>query len=340
MEGDALRFLNSFRNIGQDSQTAIEGLLDQEIPRAVTRIAAKGNRQREPTGDLLTDSGDLITYVLELLDEVATAISEGKPMQGYLEEQLDDDDAIETHYSHYLNKRRSALIDICNKIKDTSRNINRIWEQTLSETSSTLPPNSRNTYTPSSLERRGRRSIPSSSYTQKSPLESPPDALGEPRRAFSQLIPYPQDLALDIRYNDRRFTRGFSDILGSGDHDYEEEDDYDEEEEGIPGHSGPLEEMDTDRSGIAYQRRRGPASISTSLSSPGSIYPAPDLDRRGTGNHICPYARQNDCRKGGVDSNDKLVVFKRNSDFRRHMQKHDRPFKCNHIGCQNPGFAR
>ncbi|KAK4185039.1 hypothetical protein QBC35DRAFT_390406 [Podospora australis] len=63
-----------------------------------------------------------------------------------------------------------------------------------------------------------------------------------------------------------------------------------------------------------------------------------DLSRRGKGQHTCPYTG---CKKGGTDADGQPVIFERNSHFRAHLQKHERPYKCDISGCSNKrGFAR
>ncbi|VBB84699.1 Putative protein of unknown function [Podospora comata] len=61
---------------------------------------------------------------------------------------------------------------------------------------------------------------------------------------------------------------------------------------------------------------------------------------RGVGPYICSH-REN-CNKGGVDSNGRMRVFKRNSDIKAHLEKHEKRFKCDLPGCPKPekGFAR
>jgi hypothetical protein len=64
-----------------------------------------------------------------------------------------------------------------------------------------------------------------------------------------------------------------------------------------------------------------------------------ELSRRGKGHHTCPHMLQ--CAQGGVRADGSLVVFERNSAYRAHLQKHDRPYKCDLPGCTNRrGFAR
>jgi len=47
------------------------------------------------------------------------------------------------------------------------------------------------------------------------------------------------------------------------------------------------------------------------------------------------------CQKGGVNPDGSLVVFERNSEYRSHMSKHAKPYRCNLPGCPNvKGFAR
>jgi hypothetical protein len=62
------------------------------------------------------------------------------------------------------------------------------------------------------------------------------------------------------------------------------------------------------------------------------------LSTRGVGNHTCPY--RGICKKGGW-KNGGSVVFRQNSAFKGHLQKHQKPFKCDLPGCTNKsGFAR
>ncbi|KAF3210846.1 hypothetical protein TWF679_006633 [Orbilia oligospora] len=113
MEDAASRILNSSRNISPDSQmqTEVEELLDSELPRAMRRIARKEVRQRELTGDFVTDSGDLITYALELLDEVATAILEKRRMRAYVvRKSAGDDDSVDLDDAYDLEKKSTALM--------------------------------------------------------------------------------------------------------------------------------------------------------------------------------------------------------------------------------------
>ncbi|KAF3166819.1 hypothetical protein TWF751_008589 [Orbilia oligospora] len=334
MEGAASRILNSSRNISRDSQmqTEVEELLDAELPRAVRRIARKDARQRELTGDFLTDSGDLITYALELLDEVATVISDGRSMRTYFSRKLaGDDDLVDPDDAYDLDKRRSALIYICRELKNTSTNINRIWENTLSETQPISIHTSRNTYT-SFPERRS--SVPSSAHTQESPLPLSPYNIRDSGQAFDYPSSHLQPSPLASQSNNRQFAQRLPD---PEDHDEQEEYDEEEEEEDMPSYLNTYQEMEIDRSSTLYQVRRTSGSTPASLSSPGSIDPGLDLERRGTGNYVCPQGWE--CRKGGV-VDEELVVFKRNSEFRRHMNKHDKPYKCDFPGCKNTGFSR
>ncbi|KAF3284313.1 hypothetical protein TWF970_011532 [Orbilia oligospora] len=336
MEGAASRILNSSRNISRDSQmqTEVEELLDVELPRAVRNIARKGARQRELTGDFLTDSGDFITYALELLDEVATVISDRRRIRAYLSRKLaGDDDSVDLDDANDLDKRRSALIYICRELKDTSTNINQIWENTLSETQPISIHTSRNTYT--SFQERRRSSVPSSAYTQESPLPLSPYNIRDSGRAFDYPSSHLQPSPLASQPSNGQFAQRF---LDSEDHDEQEEYDEEDEEEDMPSYLDAYGEMEIDRSGASYQARRTSGSTPASLSSPGSIDPGLDLERRGTGNYVCRLEWQ--CRKGGV-VDEELVVFKRNSDYRRHMNKHDKPYKCDIPGCKNTaGFSR
>ncbi|KAI5467062.1 hypothetical protein BGZ63DRAFT_16344 [Mariannaea sp. PMI_226] len=63
------------------------------------------------------------------------------------------------------------------------------------------------------------------------------------------------------------------------------------------------------------------------------------LGSRGKGEYTCPL--EGKCEYGGVRRNGSLVVFERNSAFKLHLQKHNRPYKCKLPGCSNSrGFAR
>ncbi|KAF2456599.1 hypothetical protein BDY21DRAFT_347665 [Lineolata rhizophorae] len=63
------------------------------------------------------------------------------------------------------------------------------------------------------------------------------------------------------------------------------------------------------------------------------------LNTRGKGSYICPHGAK--CNKGGVRPSGELVVFERNSEFRAHLQKHTKAFRCELRGCRNKkGFAR
>lgn len=63
------------------------------------------------------------------------------------------------------------------------------------------------------------------------------------------------------------------------------------------------------------------------------------LGHRGKGQYTCPHAYQ--CTKGGVNPDGTIVIFERNSVFRGHLQKHQKPYKCELPGCTNrTGFAR
>jgi hypothetical protein len=64
-----------------------------------------------------------------------------------------------------------------------------------------------------------------------------------------------------------------------------------------------------------------------------------ELSDRGKGSYTCKMGRN--CDKGGVNPDGSLVVFERNSDYRSHVSKHSKPFKCKLPGCPNvKGFAR
>jgi hypothetical protein len=85
------------------------------------------------------------------------------------------------------------------------------------------------------------------------------------------------------------------------------------------------------------------------------------LASRGKGTYVCPHGY--DCKKGGVKLDGGLVTFERNSSFRSvisiahlnkscpqvlinwlyraHLQKHEKLYKCDIVGCKNKkGFAR
>jgi hypothetical protein len=64
-----------------------------------------------------------------------------------------------------------------------------------------------------------------------------------------------------------------------------------------------------------------------------------ELKERGKGSYTCKFGRN--CDKGGVHADGSLVTFERNSDFRSHLSKHHKPYRCNMQGCPNvKGFAR
>lgn len=83
-----------------------------------------------------------------------------------------------------------------------------------------------------------------------------------------------------------------------------------------------------------------------------------ETSHRGKGSHHCPYGIA--CVKGGVSTDDKLVLFERNSafryvttawrrqqlisekkGFRAHLEKHLKLYKCHLPGCSNKtGFSR
>ncbi|KAK6518593.1 hypothetical protein TWF506_005728 [Arthrobotrys conoides] len=345
MEDAASRILNSSRNIsrGSSSQvpTEVEELLNSELPRAARRISGKKARQKELTGDFLTDSGDLITYVLELLDEVATTISDERRIRAYCDRKFANEDClVDFDYVHHLEERHSALVNICKELKHTSTHINLIWENTFPKTQPVPRHHSRDIYS-SSPERR-RSSAQSSAHTQESPLGFSSYTIRDSSQILNQPGSYFHAPPLSPQRNNRQFTQNFSDIVDSEDHgeeEYERGYEEEEEEEEMPSYLQTYGDMEVDRSDTSYQVRRGPGPGSTpnSLSSPGSIDPGLDLDRRGVGEYTCSMGWN--CTKGGV-INDEIKVFKRNSDFRRHMQKHNRVYKCDYPGCSNPGFAR
>ncbi|KAL2891913.1 hypothetical protein HOO65_011271 [Ceratocystis lukuohia] len=60
---------------------------------------------------------------------------------------------------------------------------------------------------------------------------------------------------------------------------------------------------------------------------------------RGVGQHYCPLAER--CDKGGVSSDGSIRLFERNSDYRTHLKKHIKMYKCPVPGCKNvEGFGR
>jgi hypothetical protein len=64
-----------------------------------------------------------------------------------------------------------------------------------------------------------------------------------------------------------------------------------------------------------------------------------ELKDRGKGSHTCTFGRN--CDKGGANRDGSLVVFERNSDYRSHLSKHAKPYRCTLPGCPNvKGFAR
>ncbi|KUJ22690.1 uncharacterized protein LY89DRAFT_728809 [Mollisia scopiformis] len=63
-----------------------------------------------------------------------------------------------------------------------------------------------------------------------------------------------------------------------------------------------------------------------------------DLKSRGKGKYSCPQGIN--CKKGGVEGG-KVKVFTRNSEFRAHLLKHEKMYKCDLAGCPNKkGFSR
>ncbi|KAL5606889.1 hypothetical protein BROUX41_003266 [Berkeleyomyces rouxiae] len=60
---------------------------------------------------------------------------------------------------------------------------------------------------------------------------------------------------------------------------------------------------------------------------------------RGVGQHYCPLGER--CDKGGVSPDGTIRLFERNSDFRTHLKKHIKMYKCPVPGCKNvEGFGR
>jgi hypothetical protein len=76
------------------------------------------------------------------------------------------------------------------------------------------------------------------------------------------------------------------------------------------------------------------------------LYPNEDIDVfkqlsiRGTGSYTCEHEYA--CQKGGVNPDGSLKVFIRNSEFKTHMMKHRKDYKCDLPNCPNKGkgFAR
>ncbi|KAK3390091.1 hypothetical protein B0H63DRAFT_107116 [Podospora didyma] len=95
------------------------------------------------------------------------------------------------------------------------------------------------------------------------------------------------------------------------------------------------------RSATSPQLRGGQHSSRTPLvgaTNKAAVF-HPSLQARGTGTHKCPHGTS--CRKGGVRPNGQVVIFSRNSAFRHHMAKHQKPYQCKLKGCPNTsGFAR
>lgn len=118
--------------------------------------------------------------------------------------------------------------------------------------------------------------------------------------------------------------------------------------------SGSVESM---HNNDAYNESPGSSS---SLAEAGDM--PRELARRGKGHYNCPHMLE--CTKGGVSPDGTLIIFERNSAFRfvlicftnglslscfqvtdapnrAHLQKHDKPFRCDLPGCTNQrGFAR
>ncbi|KAK6342519.1 hypothetical protein TWF718_007922 [Orbilia javanica] len=335
----------------QDPRTRIEGLLELEIQRAAERIAERNTRRNGLTDDrdLLTDSGNLITYVLELLGEVTATILRGDSMREYIDRKLEEEDMIGLKVANSLSERHAALTEICERLRATSADSNRIWERARVSPAPTRTP--RNTYYPSSLEQRGNPILPDHRYQGSIP-ESFSHTIRNPRQELSQLVNYPRSRKPESYYQYRRGQRlqGSSDtaeieynreddcyVNVEEDSDDEDSDDgsyggdgYCEEHEDAQGspagekeeggyisaHSRIHRKMSIDDSATTYQVERRVASASTSASSrnPYNTDTNLDLERRGTGNYTCEFGF--DCRKGGVNSNGDLVVFRRNSEFR------------------------
>ncbi|KAH8590663.1 hypothetical protein B0O99DRAFT_691441 [Bisporella sp. PMI_857] len=80
--------------------------------------------------------------------------------------------------------------------------------------------------------------------------------------------------------------------------------------------------------------------------SPGMDEESPEvpfieqLRARGKGVYKCPH--KENCRKGGVLPDGTIRIFSRNSEFRAHLLRHEKMFKCDLPGCPNngKGFAR
>ncbi|KAK0744874.1 hypothetical protein B0T21DRAFT_358586 [Apiosordaria backusii] len=61
---------------------------------------------------------------------------------------------------------------------------------------------------------------------------------------------------------------------------------------------------------------------------------------RGVGPYVCP--QKENCKKGGWGSDGRPRLFMRNSEFKAHLEKHEKRYKCDLPGCPKPGrgFAR
>ncbi|KAF3931444.1 hypothetical protein ABW19_dt0203082 [Dactylella cylindrospora] len=283
MDAATSSFYRSARNISRDPKIWISEILESELPRAVSRVTNNGTRLRELTGDcFIMDSGDLITYLLDLLSEVATTLVKGKYMQAYLRRKVssleDYDDLIDLDGADQLDIRHAALKSICEQLETTAAQISERWETTLSETdiiqdqASDVEPSERS------------YSVSSSSRQQREFTSPTPRTWGSPR---------------DSQYPSSERTAGSFPGFGP--------DDFDDRHEDFDIHY----ELDMER-GIA-ESEGGGSHISSSPFSRNPYRDTLDLDKRGTGNHVCPYGF--DCKKGGC-INGELRVFKRNSEYR------------------------
>lgn len=61
-----------------------------------------------------------------------------------------------------------------------------------------------------------------------------------------------------------------------------------------------------------------------------------DVSTRGSGVYKCSFGFK--CTKGGVKEG-QIRIFKRNSEYRTHMMKHEKAFRCIYLGC-GKSFSR
>ncbi|KAH7136254.1 hypothetical protein EDB81DRAFT_801859 [Dactylonectria macrodidyma] len=82
-----------------------------------------------------------------------------------------------------------------------------------------------------------------------------------------------------------------------------------------------------------------PMDVTAEQQTTPEVTPTIDnLRVRGSSHYTCPHGMA--CKRGGVQ-NGQLRVFKRNSDFRTHLERHERVYKCDLPGCPNrKGFSR